>query len=481
MWKIPAICIALIAPAAAGPDVVIVIGANAPALEQLAATQLANDLTALFGAGAAIKTSRAGDAGATILLGSPATNPAIPGDAWPKLSQQGHVIRSTANGLIVGGGSPVATLWAAGELSYRFGIRPLLHGDVLPIVKPAFKLDGFDVVLEPKTLSRAWDGFNNEPFGLDSWGADGADRLLAQLARLKFTHIVLPEKITPFTPLAVDGDSAGRTAFKGAKHFANPDAAAVVDHLKARAAGLGLGVMISGAATGAVAHLGAPENSVLPQFALRKLGDDCAAHDRLLARAIMTGDLNASAHFVSRAAFDDKTTPEGALAGLVTPICGEGVSDRLWKGFDQVEKAARLIAANDPRIGVPGPGMFLRHLESREPLPAWITEVKSLYTGAMNEMYRGNTRARGGARPFILYHAKRLEFAVHYFTALESLYAAHDPAARADSLEAAVEAVYSALNALAEVSRDASDRGVIAVLNEHGYRALMKAVDGEAK
>jgi hypothetical protein len=92
----------------------------------------------------------------------------------------------------------------------------------------------------------------------------------------------------------------------------------------------------------------------------------------------------------------------------------------------------------------------------------------------MNEMYRANTRARGGARPFILYHAKRLEFALHYFTALESLYKAHDPAARAESLEAAVEASYNALNAYADVARDASDRGVIALLNEHGYRVLLE-------
>jgi hypothetical protein len=118
--------------------------------------------------------------------------------------------------------------------------------------------------------------------------------------------------------------------------------------------------------------------------------------------------------------------------------------------------------------------MLLRHLESKEPLPAWITEVKTLYTGAMNEMYRANTRARGGARPFILYHAKRLEFALHYFTALESLYKAHDSATRAESLEAAVEASYNALNAYADVARDASDRGIIALLNEYGYRALLK-------
>lgn len=482
MCRILAICLALVAPAIAGPKVTIVIGDKAPALEKFAAEQLVIDLTALFEAEASIQTSLpGGDASTVILLGSPATNPAIASDAWPKLSQQGHVLKSTAKGLIVGGGNPATTLWAASELSYRFGIRHLLHGDVLPIEKPVFKLDGFDVVFESKIVSRAWHGFNNQAFGLDSWSADDGDRLLSQLAKLKFTHIVLPEKMMPFAPLPVDGDSAGRTAFKGAKVFANPGVAAVVNHLKTRAVELGMSIIFSSLTTDALVHLGAPQNSVLPQFSLEKLGAELAGHDHLVVSAVMTGDLNASAHFISRAAFDDKITPERALAGLVTPICGEGVAERLWKGFDHVEKAAKLIAANDPRIGVPDPKMFLRHLESKEPLPAWITEVKTHYTAAMNEMYRGNTRARGGARPFILYHAKRLEFALHYFTALESLYKAHDATARAESLEAAVEAIYNALNACADVARDPSDRGVIAVLNEHGYRALLKVIDGESK
>ncbi|MBI5801630.1 MAG: hypothetical protein HZA92_13030 [Verrucomicrobia bacterium] len=481
MWKIFSLCLALLSPAFAAPKITIVVGEKAPAVEKVAATQLAHDLTALFEADVRIQTALPGGAGSTILLGSPATNPAIPADGWPRLSPQGHVLKTTPRGLIVGGGSPAATLWAVSELSYRFGIRHLLHGDVLPIAKPPFKVDGFDVLLDTKTRSRAWDGFNGQPFGLDSWSADDCDALLAQLAKLKFTHIVLPEKIAPFKPLPVDGDSAGRTAFKGAKAFANPDAAAVVAHLKVKAAELGLGVIASGPAADSLVHLGAPSSSVLPQFSLQKLAADLAGHERIVCRATMAGDLDASAHFVSRAAFDSKLTPERALADLVTPICGEGVAERLWMGFGHVEKAARLIAANDPRVGVPDTRLFLRHLESKEPLPAWITEAKTHYTAAMNEMYRGNTRARGGARPFILYHAKRLEFALHYFLALESLYKAHGAPVRADSLEAAVESTYNALNAYADVARDPSDRGVIAVLNEHGYRALRKVADRDGK
>ena len=51
--------------------------------------------------------------------------------------------------LIIGGGSPRATLWAVYELVERWGVRYLLHGDVLPDPRGPFRLPEKDVVLEP--------------------------------------------------------------------------------------------------------------------------------------------------------------------------------------------------------------------------------------------------------------------------------------------------------------------------------------------
>ena len=48
-----------------------------------------------------------------------------------------------------------------------------------------------------------------------------------------------------------------------------------------------------------------------------------------------------------------------------------------------------------------------------------------------------------------------------------------DSEAQLEQLEAAVEAMYNALHALGEVAADQSDRGVIAVLAEFGYRPLV--------
>jgi hypothetical protein len=492
--------------------ITVVVGENAPALEKFAAGELAAQFQKLFEVGAKIQTSLPADSSPAVLVGSPQTNAAIAAlgdDFWPKLSEQGHLLKSTKTGdramLVVGGGSPVATLWAVYELGYRFGIRPLLHGDVLPVEKPAFHLDGFDVSREPAFRTRAWSAFNGLAMGAESWSIEDHARLLAQLAKLQFTHVVLPVNVRQFDPLRVDGDSGGRIAFKGGKVFEAPAFAGITDPtarakaddelvsgLKARAAMLGITVATTAPPNTRPLPLGAPTNSVLPQFSLRALATDLEAirdakADGFVATIVMPGDLNAAVHFVSRASFDDKLTGERALDDLVTPICGEGVAERLQKGFDLVEQAAKLIFANDPAVGVPDPQVLLRHDGSGEAPPAWWTQAKDLYVQAMNEMYRANTRARGGARPFILYHAKRMEFAMNYFTALEAVRRAgnarsqNNAAARAEALEAAVEGIYNALNAFADVARDQSDRGVIALLNAYGYHPLLKKLDETGK
>jgi hypothetical protein len=482
---------------AAGPQVSIVVGPEAPALEKLAAEQLAKDMKALFDAEAKVQSSAPGGGVSVILIGSPTTNPAIPGDAWPTLSDQGHVLRSTPKGLIVGGGSPVATQWAASELAYHFGIRHLLHGDAMPLDKPTLKLEGIDKVIEPVAKARGWNAFtypwkvfSNEPHSAISWSLEEHERLIKQLVKLKFTHYMLPSSPQAFAPISVDGDVGGRAAFKGAKDFRIPDDAKLLEKVAKLATEHGLIATREYPAGSTAVALGAGRSSVLPEFALSKLAADFEriTHSNpsgFVAVVLVPGDLNAAVHYVSRASFEKSLTAEQSLEQLVKPICGDGVSERLWKGFQQIEKAAELITANNPLLGAPTSNMFLRHLESKEAVPAWITELKTLYTGAMSEMYRGNTRARGGARPFILYHAKRFEFAMQYCAAVEALRkAGHAKAgknddAAAEASEQGLEAIYNGLNAYADVARDSSDRGVIALLNEFGYRKLLKALEGQ--
>lgn len=464
----------------AGPKVTFVIGEKATEMDKMAAEQLSKDFKALFDAETTTSATMPENASNVVLIGHPQANAAIPAEGWPKLTVQGHIVKSTPRGLVVGGGSPVATMWAASELSYRLGVRHLLSGDVMPVEKPAFKLDGFDVTMEPKLLVRGWSMFNGSLTGGESLAKDDQLALLRQLVKLKFTHLLLPTRSAPPPAIRVDGDTAGRKAFGGAKQF--PVVEPKLD-LTAEAKALGFQVSLAGLVTHS---LGASGPSVLPQCFFASLERRFQMmlkyhHLTYMAGAMMPGDLDAAAYFASRASFDDKVTAARSVADLVAPICGEGVSDSVWRAFDAIGQAAKLIETHNPNIGIPGPDMIMRHLESKEALPTWITETKTLYTSAMSEMYRANTRARDGARSYTLHLAKRCEFAMHYFTALESLYKAHEKATRAENLEAALESTYNALNALGDNARDPSDRGAIALVNEHALRPLQKLADDAAK
>src|SRR5687768_141273 len=100
---------------AAGPRVNIVVGEKAPALERLAADEVADQLRRLYQAEVQIATTAPAEAMHVILVASPESSPQVrePASQWPKLSDQGQVVRTVKfrgrPALLVGGGSPVAT------------------------------------------------------------------------------------------------------------------------------------------------------------------------------------------------------------------------------------------------------------------------------------------------------------------------------------------------------------------------------------
>jgi hypothetical protein len=700
----------------------VVVGAGAPALEQLAARELAAQFQRLFAADVKIadKTQRA-DA-RLVLIGSPATNPAVKaavGANWPKLSDQGHLLRSARvegrDALVVGGGSPVATLWAAYELGHRFGVRYLLHGDVYPPGTVAMKLDGFDVVLEPNVRVRTWRTINDFAIGPESWGLAEHQRVLRQLAKLKFNRVMMAHY--PWQPFVhyefggvkkqtgvlwygwkypIDADTAGRTAFRGAKEFTNPDFAGKETYEERTAAGVALvrgiiktagelgmstGIAISplefpkefaavlpGAKTlyglermtvgpgpkqppddatirdlaktqlrayvttypeVDVLYLSLPEfpdwvehheaawrrldertgvgkkvtlaqltaaardrkliasgergvkalkgnlaaldffHTVLADAELLKRPDGrrvqvtladidpalyplldqvlpphtsslnfidytarrVAAHRDLIAQVparsapsslILTladdnvgvlpqmstghlhtllgqirqhgwegfstrywiiGDLDPPVYYLSRASFDAKLTPRAAYEELLAPLGSSDVVDRVIKGYDTIQRATDLIDQHDIGFTFPVPGVVMKHYQSKEPPPAWWKEAKGLYASAMDEMYRANQRAKEAGLTFTRYHAKRLEFAVHYLSSIEAVRLAGVAKSKGqldaagEQLEKAIESMYNALDALREVARDNCDLGVIAVLNQYGYRPLKRELE----
>src|SRR5579863_5823598 len=248
--------------AIAGPQVDMVVGPEATELERFAATELAGQFKQLFEADVKISEKVPAQSTHLVLIGTNATNPAIAalGGQLPKLSDQGHMLHYVDTGkqqaLVVGGGSPVSTLWAVYELGQRLGIRYMLFGDLYPITKPQLNFEKFDVVLEPTLKLRTWRTINDFPIGPESWGLAEQVQVLKQLAKLKYNRVMLA--VYPWQPFVdfefngikkqtgvlwygyrypVDGDTAGRAAFRGAKLFENPDFAGKNSYAERVAAG----------------------------------------------------------------------------------------------------------------------------------------------------------------------------------------------------------------------------------------------------
>jgi len=232
------------------PGVAVQVGPKAPNLEQYAAEELCGYLKKLYGIQTRPDEDNSADAEMVFLVGSPKSNPAVgkylPPGAWPELSDQGlAIIPCRVEGklaVVVGGGSPRATLWAVYELVERWGVRYLLHGDVLPESPGKLQLPDEPVVMEPEFRVRQWRVVNDLPSGPESWGMADYRPVLDQLAKLKFNRILVSTWVwQPFLHLEVDGvargeawlwfkwhypitdDMPGRQLFGDAKEFWNPD------------------------------------------------------------------------------------------------------------------------------------------------------------------------------------------------------------------------------------------------------------------
>ncbi len=229
-------------------QVVVVVGQGAPELEHVAAQEVVAQFKRLFDVRVVLTDFVPDKHENLVLVGGPKKNKAvrmIAGDNWPKLSDQGFILRSfdteDRKGVIVAGNTPVATLWAVYELGHRFGIRYLLREDIFPD-QQTLKLSGFDELMEPELKTRTWNPLGNHATGSVSWPVTDQASLFRQLAKMKFNHLVLSiEPSQPFADYEFQGirkqspglwrgetfpiprDAPGRTAFGTISEFANSD------------------------------------------------------------------------------------------------------------------------------------------------------------------------------------------------------------------------------------------------------------------
>lgn len=184
-------------PADQPPRVAIVVRENAPQLERFAASELCGYLVMLFHIHVAPTRRLLPSSQAVFLIGSPKTNSAVKratvSRQFPNVSDQGIVLRKVeigkSTGLIVGGGSPQATLWAFYELVERWGVRYLIERDAIPAKIGPFTLPELDVTMEPVFRVRAHPSIQDFADSGESWGAADFHRLIDQLAKMKFNRL----------------------------------------------------------------------------------------------------------------------------------------------------------------------------------------------------------------------------------------------------------------------------------------------------
>jgi alpha-glucuronidase len=136
------------------------------------------------------------DADFTILIGDIASLRQHTGtEVMPALSDQGFVLRTAEvnghPGLLVIGGSPVATLWGVYELVERLGVQLTVNGDVFPAAPRHFHIPKLDKTHEPALRLRMWRQWNTHCFGPESWGLDEQRRFIDQLVKMKCNGILL--------------------------------------------------------------------------------------------------------------------------------------------------------------------------------------------------------------------------------------------------------------------------------------------------
>lgn len=482
---------------AAPPKVDVIVGAQATALEKLAATEIATDLKKIYEAEVTISSTVPLSAENLIFVGAHPMTKEDVSRKWPNLKEQDHFLLTLSfNGkpaLLVGGHSPAATYWAASEFAHSLGVRSFLFGDLYPVSPKPFSLDGYESLLSTNSdsgiVNGTWTESDPFPSGFTAWSVNDAKQRLRQLARLKYASVELTTHPSqPFAKAAensnanvgdssgvlwygwqfpVSGDTAGRSAFRGAKFFVNPDFEGAADYKARMQAGKKWLTGLIGHAESLGVQLRVSSADVKSQAAFRPL----------------VSDESLDAYRNSRNRFGDSLSSETACSNLIDPVFGEGVSVSIHRGIEHMRNATRLIEENDPQFSMPAPDMILRHYVKGSLTPEWQTKAKELFLNATNEMYRANTRAREGGRSFSLYLARRSEFGYEFMNCVETVRSAataremKDRAEQQTKLEQAIESIDTACSSLAAVARDPSDRGMIAIANQFGYRALQNELE----
>ena len=174
--------------AAEKSSIIICVDPEANALERFAANELQSYLAKLFGVRARIANASVEKADTRFIVGLAGRDHVKrAGGGLPRLSGQMHVLRRVqGDTMVLAGGSSAAVCWAVYELIERYGVRYLVHGDILPQNAGPFHLPDVDAVLEPLQRTRMMCLTRDNAIGSQFWSLDDHRALMSQFFKLKF-------------------------------------------------------------------------------------------------------------------------------------------------------------------------------------------------------------------------------------------------------------------------------------------------------
>ncbi len=174
----------------------IVIGQNAPAMEQYAARELQRYIYQVSGSLLAIETAPpgGGPSGRVLLLGTRDSNPLIAklaGEGQVQISAtdpgpQGYVLKNYGETLVIAGSDEVGCLYGVyGLLEDYYGIGFYLGGDVLPDQKTPLKLPDVDERKKPAVAIRGLLPWTNFPQSATSYSWQDWKFIIDQMSKMR--------------------------------------------------------------------------------------------------------------------------------------------------------------------------------------------------------------------------------------------------------------------------------------------------------
>ena len=144
---------------------------------------------------------------------------------------------------------------------------------------------------------------------------------------------------------------------------------------------------------------------------------------------------------------------------------------------------AATVALEDHGLGLtfPVPGMLTKHW-TPQPMSDELVGDRQGYQRALDAAYRAREKAQPSGKNYVDYWIGRLKFGIGYLDMIAAVRRAAiaeangQPAEATQHAEGALATVRQALEAYANVVRDQSDRGAIAVMNEYVYRPLKEKI-----